>query len=231
MPSISFGQTIPSLKRSDGTLAVVLSPTRELCTQVVGVATKLVAKCAKIVPGQLVGGENKAHQKARIRKGITLLVATPGKCGHTAGMRGARLCVIDLGFLVSGLLPGRLLDHLQTTQSLRLPPTGLRWLVLDEADRLLDLGFEEALHSILDQVKSRGGFKRGILVSATIHSAIERLAAVSLEDPWMVSAEEEATAVVESAAVSHKVGGIAVSDSWACLSSLGGKKKERERGG
>ena len=82
----SSRQSIPLLSRSAGTFAIVLSPTRELCTQVVGVATKLVAKCAKIVPGQLVGGENKTHQKARIRKGITLLVATPGKGGRKGSL-------------------------------------------------------------------------------------------------------------------------------------------------
>lgn len=125
MSLLSFGQTIPSLKRSDGTFAVVLSPTRELCTQVVGVATKLVAKCAKIVPGQLVGGENKAHQKARIRKGITLLVATPGKCGHTAGKQDARLCITDLGFFFGFWSPPR--QAARSPSDDPIPPTAFHW--------------------------------------------------------------------------------------------------------
>jgi hypothetical protein len=53
--------------------------------------------------------------QARLRKGVTLLVATPG----------------------------RLLDHLENTASFRTHD--LRWLVLDEADRLLDLGFEQKI--------------------------------------------------------------------------------------
>ncbi len=67
------------------------------------------------VGGSVFGGENRDKEKARLRKGVTVLVATPG----------------------------RLLDHLQSTAAFR---TGaLRWLVLDEADRLLDLGFEQKI--------------------------------------------------------------------------------------
>lgn len=65
--------------------------------------------------GSIHGGENRAKEKARLRKGVTVLVATPG----------------------------RLLDHLQNTQAFRTEE--LRWLVLDEADRLLDLGFEQKI--------------------------------------------------------------------------------------
>ena len=61
------------------------------------------------------GGENRAKEKARLRRGVTVLVATPG----------------------------RLLDHLQNTAAFRTEE--LRWLVLDEADRLLDLGFEQKI--------------------------------------------------------------------------------------
>lgn len=65
--------------------------------------------------GAISGGENRAKEKARLRKGVTVLVATPG----------------------------RLLDHLQSTQAFHTEE--LRWLVLDEADRLLDLGFEQKI--------------------------------------------------------------------------------------
>ena len=67
------------------------------------------------VGGSIFGGENRDKEKARLRKGITVLVATPG----------------------------RLLDHLQSTAAFRTD--ALRWLVLDEADRLLDLGFEQKI--------------------------------------------------------------------------------------
>ena len=67
------------------------------------------------VGGSVHGGENRAKEKARLRRGVTVLVATPG----------------------------RLLDHLQNTAAFRTEE--LRWLVLDEADRLLDLGFEQKI--------------------------------------------------------------------------------------
>jgi ATP-dependent RNA helicase DDX31/DBP7 len=56
------------------------------------------------------GGEKKKSEKARLRKGVVVLVSTPG----------------------------RLLDHLKTTESFTLK--NLRWIILDEADRLLDMG-------------------------------------------------------------------------------------------
>ena len=73
------------------------------------------AACTAQVGGSIHGGENRAKEKARLRRGVTVLVATPG----------------------------RLLDHLQNTSAFRTEE--LRWLVLDEADRLLDLGFEQKI--------------------------------------------------------------------------------------
>ena len=67
------------------------------------------------IGGSVFGGENRDKEKARLRKGIHVLVATPG----------------------------RLLDHLQSTSAFKT--SSLRWLILDEADRLLDLGFEQKI--------------------------------------------------------------------------------------
>jgi len=74
-----------------------------------------------------MGGEKKKSEKARLRKGVTIVVATPG----------------------------RLLDHLNTTQAFLVED--LQYLVLDEADRLLDLGFERALSEIVSILDSRAG--------------------------------------------------------------------------
>lgn len=67
----------------------------------------------RLVPGILIGGEKKKSEKARLRKGITILVGTPG----------------------------RLLDHIKHTKSLSLER--VQWLVLDEADRMLDMGYQQ----------------------------------------------------------------------------------------
>lgn len=100
----------PSVERNDGTMALVIAPTRELCNQIADVLAKLTKCCVKIVGGSISGGEKKKSEKARLRKGVGVLVSTPG----------------------------RLLDHVRSTESFNL--TKLRWIVLDEIDRLLDMG-------------------------------------------------------------------------------------------
>lgn len=100
----------PQISRSDGCRALVIAPTRELCTQIGEVLHKLTQCCVWIVGGCITGGERRKSEKGRLRKGVTVLVGTPG----------------------------RLLDHLSSTEAFHL--TGLRWVVLDEVDRLLDMG-------------------------------------------------------------------------------------------
>lgn len=115
------------ISRGMGTFAVVLAPTRELCSQIADVLARLVSPFPWLVPTSLSGGEKRKAEKARLRRGATIVVSTPG----------------------------RLLDHLQHTQSFRRDR--LRWLVLDEADRLLDLGFEQQVRMILQSLTPSGG--------------------------------------------------------------------------
>lgn len=99
-----------AVSRNDGSRALIIAPTRELCAQIADVLAKITQCCVWIVGGSITGGEKKKSEKARLRKGVVVLVATPG----------------------------RLLDHIKTTESFNL--TKLRWVVMDEADRLLDMG-------------------------------------------------------------------------------------------
>eukprot|EP00124_Ichthyophonus_hoferi_P002458 Ihof_evm8s168 gene=Ihof_evmTU8s168 len=108
------------ISRGDGVQAVVLSPTRELALQIYAVLQTLIIACPWIVSGHVIGGEKKKSEKARIRKGINVLVATPG----------------------------RLVDHIMTTTPLKLARA--RWLIMDEADRLMDLGFERDITIIIN---------------------------------------------------------------------------------
>jgi ATP-dependent RNA helicase DDX31/DBP7 len=114
-----------SFTRYSGCFALILVPTRELAQQISMVLESLLKYTSDsehkhwIVSGLITGGESKKSEKSRLRKGINILVATPG----------------------------RLLDHLKTTESFYVG--NLRWLVLDEADNLLHLGFEETLKEIL----------------------------------------------------------------------------------
>ncbi|KAH9609995.1 hypothetical protein KSS87_001704 [Heliosperma pusillum] len=161
------------IQRADGTFALVLVPTRELCTQVYEILQKLLHRFNWIVPGYLMGGENRSKEKARLRKGISILVATPG----------------------------RLLDHLKNTSSFL--HANLQWLIFDEADRILELGFGKEIQEILDVLGSRqnkprdqesGGssFQRqNILLSATLNEKVNHLAKISLKDPVLIGLTEK----------------------------------------
>ncbi|KAL0074441.1 P-loop containing nucleoside triphosphate hydrolase protein [Phycomyces blakesleeanus] len=184
--------------RSIGTVAIILTPTRELAQQVEGVLAGLVnlpkSECPNtrrlhwIVPGTVIGGDSKSKEKARLRKGVNVLVSTPG----------------------------RLLDHLENTKSFNIQ--NLRWLVLDEADRLLDLGFEETLKKIMNIIDERtkagpsDKFKKAlatkywpkrrqtVLCSATLRDDVKNLAGWSLINPAFVSGTEskrDATALLK----------------------------------
>ncbi|KAK2744207.1 ATP-dependent RNA helicase dbp7 [Onygenales sp. PD_40] len=150
-----------AVHRDSGLFAIVLAPTRELCKQI-SVVLESLLRCAHwIVAGTVIGGEKKKSEKARLRKGLNILVATPG----------------------------RLADHLQNTKVLDV--SNVRWLVLDEGDRLMDLGFEEEIQGIvkkLDERQSPSGIpglpaKRiTVLCSATLKMNVQRLGEISLKD-------------------------------------------------
>ncbi|GAB2291559.1 DEAD-box ATP-dependent RNA helicase 17 [Dionaea muscipula] len=166
----------PRVQRSDGTFALVLVPTRELCMQVYEILQRLLHRFHWIVPGYIMGGENRSKEKARLRKGISILVATPG----------------------------RLLDHLKNTSS--FSHTNMRWLIFDEADMILELGFGKDIEEILDILGSRNNksvgnqhtitkgsqFQRqNLLLSATLNEKVNHLANISLENPLMIGLDNK----------------------------------------
>ncbi|XP_011302393.1 probable ATP-dependent RNA helicase CG8611 [Fopius arisanus] len=113
----------PKLKRDDGIRALIVVPTRELALQTYECFLKLIKPFTWIVPGYLVGGEKRKAEKARLRRGCTILIATPG----------------------------RLLDHIKHTEALKL--TNVKCFVLDEADRMLDMGYERDISGIVSALK------------------------------------------------------------------------------
>jgi ATP-dependent RNA helicase DDX31/DBP7 len=145
------------LTRSDGLFALMLSPTRELCTQIFDVVVRASRPFPWIVSSAVVGGEKKKSEKARLRKGVNILVATPG----------------------------RLADHLRTTESLRGSLGSLTVLVLDEADRLMDSGFEKQVEEILGALETlvHGKHVQTVLLSATMTGGVERLVGKALTNP------------------------------------------------
>uniref|UniRef100_A0A069DZH0 ATP-dependent RNA helicase n=1 Tax=Panstrongylus megistus TaxID=65343 RepID=A0A069DZH0_9HEMI len=171
VPILNFLQDVrPKISRSDGVKALVVLPTRELALQTYECFQKLVRAFTWLVPGLLIGGEKRKSEKARIRKGITILIGTPG----------------------------RLLDHTKRTKSLSL--CNVQWLVLDEADKLLDLGYEEAVGNLLDVLRTEQNddFERTktvqtVLLSATLTPGVERLAGLALNSPVRLDASESKT--------------------------------------
>ncbi|XP_037536747.1 probable ATP-dependent RNA helicase DDX31 [Nematolebias whitei] len=173
VPLVQSLQSVqPKVSRSDGPLALIIVPTRELALQTFQTVQKLLKPFTWIVPGVLMGGEKRKSEKARIRKGINILISTPG----------------------------RLVDHIQHTLSIAF--SAVRWLVLDEADRILDLGFEKDLTVILNNLNSTGPARQNVLLSATLTPGVTRLADVCLKDPVSIhvsgSASIAAPAVVTS---------------------------------
>ncbi|XP_071820778.1 ATP-dependent DNA helicase DDX31-like isoform X1 [Apostichopus japonicus] len=158
----------PKVQRSDGVYAVILAPTRELALQSFETLQTLVKPFNWIVPGCITGGERKKSEKARLRKGVNVLVATPG----------------------------RLVDHILNTSSLQF--WKLRWLVLDEADRLLDMGFEKDVAAILNAINSQSEGCQRLLLSATLTQGVERLAGIALTNPTFIDVAKDEAVVLPS---------------------------------
>ncbi|XP_062063292.1 probable ATP-dependent RNA helicase DDX31 isoform X2 [Lepus europaeus] len=162
IPVVQSLQAMPSkIQRSDGPYALVIVPTRELALQSFDTVQKLLKPFTWIVPGVLMGGEKRKSEKARLRKGINILISTPG----------------------------RLVDHIRSTKNIHF--SRICWLVLDEADRILDLGFEKDITVILNAVNAECRKRQNVLLSATLTEGVTRLADISLHNPVSVCVLDE----------------------------------------
>jgi superfamily II DNA/RNA helicase len=128
--------------------ALVLLPTRELADQVAQ-QIKLYAKHTNLRSTVVFGGIDMKPQTAELKKGVEVLVATPG----------------------------RLLDHIEAKNAVL---NQVEYVVLDEADRMLDIGFLPDLQRILSYLPKQ---RTTLLFSATFSPEIKRLANSYLHDP------------------------------------------------
>ena len=128
--------------------ALVLLPTRELADQVAQ-QIKLYAKYTQLRSTVVFGGIDMKPQTAELKKGVEVLVATPG----------------------------RLLDHIEAKNVVL---NQVEYVVLDEADRMLDIGFLPDLQRILSYLPKQ---RTTLLFSATFSPEIKRLAGSYLQDP------------------------------------------------
>ncbi len=150
--------------------ALILTPTRELAAQV----AESVATYGKHLPlrsAVIFGGVNIRPQINILRKGIDILVATPG----------------------------RLLDHVgQKTLDL----SQVEVLVLDEADRMLDMGFIHDIRKVLALLPKQ---RQNLLFSATFSNEIKRLADGLLNSPILIEVARHNPAAESVAQVVHQV--------------------------
>ena len=139
--------------------ALVLTPTRELALQV-GESIKAYARRVSLRCTVVHGGVLLNPQIERLKRGIDILVATPGRLLDLADQRHLNLSRIE-------------------------------FLVFDEADRMLDLGFSEEIGAVLDLVPEQ---RRTMLFSATYTQPVRDLAARMLENPEYIEVTPSNTA-------------------------------------
>ena len=149
----------------NGTGAMIITPTRELALQIYGVISDVISTMGSSTTSQtyglIMGGANRRTEADKLSKGICIIVATPG----------------------------RLLDHLQNTKGFNV--RNLIAFIMDEADRILEQGFEDDLRAILKLLpKSNttstkndtgdGGGRQTILFSATQTKRVQDLVRLSM---------------------------------------------------
>ncbi|XP_037415295.1 DEAD-box ATP-dependent RNA helicase 30-like [Triticum dicoccoides] len=151
LPGLVHVGAQPRLEQGDGPIVLILAPTRELAVQIQAEATKF-GSYSRTRSTCIYGGAPKGPQIRDLRRGVEIVIATPG----------------------------RLIDMLEAGH------TNLRrvtYLVLDEADRMLDMGFEPQIRKILAQIRPD---RQTLYWSATWPREVETLARQFLQNPYKV---------------------------------------------
>ena len=147
------------LKKSRLPKALILAPTRELAAQVAE-SVKTYGEGLNIRSTVIFGGVGLGPQKAKLKKGVDIVIGTPGRLLDLAGQEALDLSEIDT-------------------------------LILDEADRMLDMGF---IHDIRKIIKLVPDERQTLFFSATYSKEIKALADTILKDPELVEVARENTA-------------------------------------
>ena len=139
--------------------ALVMTPTRELATQVMSQLQIMLGKKSKIKSALLIGGESMPKQLTQLRNRPRVIVGTPG----------------------------RINDHLKRG-SLTLQDTD--FLVLDETDRMLDMGFTVQIENVMKYMATK---RQTLLFSATLPKNIVRISGKYLNDPARVAVSADSS--------------------------------------
>ena len=145
---------------ADTVRALILAPTRELAIQI-GDDFEAYGKHLNLRVATIFGGVGQNPQASALRRGIDVLVATPGRLLDLVGQRLARLDKVSL-------------------------------LVLDEADRLLDMGFIRDVRRIVSTLPKT---RQSLLFSATMPDEVAALAREILRDPVRIDVSPKTVTV------------------------------------
>jgi ATP-dependent RNA helicase DDX23/PRP28 len=175
LPLLVYISQLPPLgptNRADGPYAIVLAPTRELAQQIEVEARKFAAPLG-FNTAVIVGGHSIEEQAFQMRDGAEIVIATPG----------------------------RLVDCIERRM---LVLSQCSYVIMDEADKMIDMGFEESVNKILDALPGenekpdteaaedpnamkRGMYRQTMMYTATMPTAVERIARKYLRRPAIVT--------------------------------------------
>lgn len=183
LPLLVYISRLPRLNamnRNDGPYALVLAPTRELAQQIEVEARKFASPLG-FNTAVIVGGHAIEEQAFQLRDGAEIIIATPG----------------------------RLLDCIERRV---LVLSQCCYVIMDEADRMIDMGFEEPVQKILDalpvnnekpdtedaedsRLMSTHNYRQTMMYTATMPTAVERIARKYLRRPAIVTIGKQGEAV------------------------------------
>jgi ATP-dependent RNA helicase RhlB len=155
---ITIFERLLAWRTPDRKKALIIVPTRELAVQIEGEA-RLLGRHLDFTVGCFYGGVGYPVQLALLKKGVDIVIGTPG----------------------------RLLD-LSERGHLRLKEVG--WLVIDEADRLFDMGFLPDIKRLLAEMAPRNA-RQSMLFSATLSRVSRKIAAEYLNQPAFIELTPE----------------------------------------
>ena len=147
-------------KNNPGIQTLILTPTRELAAQIEE-SFRAYGRFLKFKTAVIFGGVSQYHQVNTLRRGVDILIATPGRLIDLINQRHVSL-------------------------------QGIQFFVLDEADRMLDMGFVHDVKRIISRLPSK---KQTLFFSATMPVEIKQLANMLLNNPIKVEVTPSASTV------------------------------------
>ncbi|CAG9460540.1 unnamed protein product [Pedinophyceae sp. YPF-701] len=154
LPLLRHARDQPALQDGDGPIGLIMAPTRELVQQI-GKDARRVGAAAGLSVVQVYGGTGMGAQISALRRGAEVVVCTPG----------------------------RMIDVLITNNGKVTNLRRVTYLVLDEADRMFDMGFEPQIRRIVQNIRPD---RQTVLFSATFPKQVEALARQVLTSPVQI---------------------------------------------